>query len=261
MREQIVETLSALEHEHQVRVLFACESGSRAWGFPSPDSDFDVRFVYAHPVEWHLQVGKTRDTIDLMLPSDLDLGGWELKKALTLFAGCNVPLNEWLGSPILYAEKGGFRADLQRLVAEHFNGKKALHHYLSLAAKTAEVELKGSEIRIKKLFYILRPLYACRWIIVKHTMPPTFFPAMLGQGLGPEEVESEIRETLELKVSAREGQTIRIAPSLSGWIRVQLGVLEEEAAAYPPPNDGHSLAGLDQLLRHHTLSPIRRPHA
>ena len=121
MDEQIKTKLSELEEKHDVRILFSCESGSRAWGFASSNSDYDVRFVYVHPIEWYLHLDQQRDTIEAMLPNDLDLSGWELRKTLRLFGSCNLALNEWLGSPIIYSDDGQLKTWLYEFIPEYFN--------------------------------------------------------------------------------------------------------------------------------------------
>lgn len=253
MREEILEKLHDIELEHDVTILFACESGSRAWGFPSPDSDYDVRFVYAHDVFWYLQIGRAKDTIDRMLPDDLDFGGWEVRKALSLFAKCNLPLFEWVGSPIGYIETPPLLMELRRLIPEYFNGRKALHHYLSLAVRTAEKELMGNEVGIKKLFYILRPVYACRWILNTQTMPPTHFPDMLGQGFAGTGIEDEIRGILQAKKSACEDERVRLSSVFLGWLRAEMVEIEKLVDAYPLPEITPSLGALNVLLRDHVF--------
>lgn len=84
MKQQVQTELTRIERESGVRVLLAVESGSRAWGFASPDSDYDVRFLYAHPRDWYVSVFEGRDVIEQMLPGDLDVSGWDLRKALRL---------------------------------------------------------------------------------------------------------------------------------------------------------------------------------
>src|SRR5437016_12115358 len=110
MRERVLQELTRIERQHHVAILLAVESGSRAWGFASPDSDYDVRFVYAHERDWYLSVFEGGDVIEEMLPERLDINGWDLRKALRLFSKCNLALNEWLGSPITYAEVPEFRS-------------------------------------------------------------------------------------------------------------------------------------------------------
>ena len=94
VRTRVEAELSRLETEHQVTVLFACESGSRAWGFASPDSDYDVRFLYVHRLPWYLQVEPGRDVIERPLDDELDVCGRELRKALYLLRRSNPTLLE-----------------------------------------------------------------------------------------------------------------------------------------------------------------------
>ena len=105
MKSRILSHLREIETTENVRIVYACESGSRAWGFPSADSDYDVRFLYVHPLEWYLSVDVKRDVIERPLQGGLDISGWDLKKALQLFRKSNPPLLEWLGSPIVYLEQ------------------------------------------------------------------------------------------------------------------------------------------------------------
>ncbi len=175
MLDYINANLENVEKEKNCTILFACESGSRAWGFSSPDSDFDVRFVYFKPIDWFLKIDTKIDTINEMLPRDLDLSGWELQKTLHLFAKSNIPLYEWFGSPIIYRQNDLFFQRLKNLIPQYFNPKKAMHHYHSMADKMLKEHLQTRLVNIKKLFYILRPLLACMWIVQYKTMPPTAF--------------------------------------------------------------------------------------
>ncbi|MCF6313403.1 MAG: nucleotidyltransferase domain-containing protein [Verrucomicrobiales bacterium] len=229
MKESIKQVIRDLEKERSIRILYACESGSRAWGFASPDSDYDIRFVYAHEKNWYLGLEEKKDFIDLFLPGDLDLSGWDLAKTLRLFAGCNLSLNEWLGSPELYYEKGSFREELASLIPNYFNPRKALHHYLSMAGKVYEKHQSEGQIGIKKLFYVVRPLFCCAWILKNKSMPPTAFQAMLDSELATKEIVSEIESIRLQKESALEGHQITIPPNLMSWIARELQDIEKIA--------------------------------
>ncbi|MBK1879867.1 nucleotidyltransferase domain-containing protein [Pelagicoccus mobilis] len=218
MIQQIEDTIRQLEAERNIEVLFACESGSRAWGFASPDSDYDLRFIYAHQKDWHLQLQKRDDYIDLMLPNDLDLSGWELAKMLRLFATCNLALNEWLGSPVIYWSPKSFQNELLKLIPAFFNAKKAMHHYLSMAKGVAADHFDGQQIKIKKLFYILRPLFACLWIEKHQSMPSTVFQDMLTPDLASEDVLEAIAKIQKQKETAAEGFIIEAPDVVKNWI-------------------------------------------
>lgn len=232
MHERIGAMLGQIEREHGCRVLYACESGSRAWGFASPDSDYDVRFIHAHPLAWHLRLEARRDSIERMTPDNLDLAGWELGKALRLFAGCNLALNEWLDSPEIYRSEPDFHQVLRGLIPAYFNPRKALHHYLAMAEKTADQHLAGGRVGIKKAFYILRPLLACRWIIDRLAMPPTRFEDLLRQPLPPD-LGVEIQALLERKAGAVEGEKIPLPPALGAWFGESCDFARRQAEQLP----------------------------
>jgi uncharacterized protein len=175
MRDEILAALRSIEAEAQVRVLLAVESGSRAWGFASPDSDYDVRFIYVHESAWYLTVFESRDVIEKMLPGELDVSGWDLRKSLRLFSKCNLALNEWLGSPVVYSETSEFRSELRALIPMFFNPTRATHHYRSMAKQALSNLTSENQISIKKLLYAARALLACRWIRQYKSQPPTEF--------------------------------------------------------------------------------------
>lgn len=247
MKEQIDAALRRLKEVEAITVLYACESGSRAWGFASPDSDYDLRFIYAHPADWHLRLEKRTDFIDLMLPNDLDLSGWELAKTLRLFATCNLALNEWLDSPVVYAEPNEFKKELQSLVPAFFNPRKAMHHYLSMARRTAEENFDGPRIKIKKLFYILRPLFACQWIRANLSMPPTVFQTMLEARLAPADLLEAVAEIQKQKETAAEKHVIEAPRIITAWIEGTISDSESAAEALPP-NEKASWDPLNELM-------------
>ena len=164
MRDPILAALAAVEREDRVRILFACESGSRAWGFPSPDSDYDVRFIYIRARNAYLSIESPRDTIEREFPNDLDLAGWDLRKALGLLRKSNPSLLEWLESRIVYRADETFLAELRSLATRCRSDERLFRHYLSMAKSNAQSYLRGERVRAKKYLYVLRPLFACRWL-------------------------------------------------------------------------------------------------
>jgi predicted nucleotidyltransferase len=168
----IQEKLKAIEQEHDVKILFACESGSRAWGFASPDSDYDVRFIYACRRDHYLSVDDQRDVIEQPINDVLDISGWELRKALKLFRKSNPPLYEWLQSHIVYQADAQFLEAIQKLMPAYFLKRASMHHYLSMASSVWHNDLATPEVKLKKYFYVLRPLLACRWIADRSEVPP-----------------------------------------------------------------------------------------
>src|SRR5688500_17692067 len=162
MKEIIFEKLKSIEHQFDVKILYACESGSRAWGFASPDSDYDVRFIYVHRMDYYLSIDEQRDVIELPINDVLDINGWELRKALRLFRKSNAPLFEWLQSPIVYETNPAFVEDMTRLMSGSFSARAAMHHYLSMAKGVFESDLSAEEVKLKKYFYALRPILAAK---------------------------------------------------------------------------------------------------
>ncbi len=204
MKPQILLELKNLEQQHQIKILYAVESGSRAWGFASENSDWDVRFIYVHKRDWYLSIDNFRDSIEVMLPGDLDLSGWELRKALKLFRKSNPPLLEWLNSPIVYLEEPFAMNQFREAAAEFFNPKSCLYHYLSMAVNNFKEYLTRERVRTKKYFYVLRPILACMWIERTGTMAPTEFQKLFENEVQDEELRAAVLELLEKKRAGGE---------------------------------------------------------
>lgn len=159
VRAEILRRMHAAQEEHGVRILLAVESGSRAWGFESSSSDFDARFIYVHPQDWYLSVGleEQRDVIEYPIVEDIDLNGWDLRKALRLFWKFNPAFVEWIQSPIIYAEHSAFAAQVRALLPTIYSCESGIHHYRSMAKTNFRGYLKGDLVPLKKYFYVLRP--------------------------------------------------------------------------------------------------------
>ena len=147
-----------IERTEGVRLLYACESGSRAWGFASTDSDYDVRFLYLRPREWYLSIDveRRRDVIERPIDGLLDINGWDLRKALGLFRKSNPPLLEWLHSPIVYLDRHGVAERLRALLEQYYSPTACFHHYYHMAKGNYREYLKGEEVKLKK--YLLKQL-------------------------------------------------------------------------------------------------------
>lgn len=204
MLEQIKNELVRLEHEHEIKILYAVESGSRAWGFASTDSDWDVRYIYVHNLDWYLKIDEGKDSQEEILPNDIDLSGWELKKALRLFRKSNPPMLEWLRSPIVYAEKFSTAESLRQLSDHFFNPKSCMYHYLSMAKNNFREFLQKDLVKSKKYFYVLRPVLACDWIKEKETMPPMEFRTLVDDQVNDQTIRNEIDQLLTRKIAGEE---------------------------------------------------------
>jgi uncharacterized protein len=207
MRAQILDNLRQLETQHDVKVLFACESGSRGWGFASPDSDYDVRFIYVNRLSWYLSVEAGRDVIELPISGDLDINGWDLRKTLRLLRQSNPTLLEWLRSPVVYLEEPGAVTRLRSLAQTGFSPVRGYHHYVSMAKKNFREHLRGEAVRYKKYLYVLRPLLAARWIRDVRGVPPMRFAALAEATLNDKTLLDEINRLLEVKMRAGEAAT------------------------------------------------------
>ncbi|MFK5924778.1 MAG: nucleotidyltransferase domain-containing protein [Verrucomicrobiota bacterium] len=247
MKEKIVKVIHDLESEADIRILHACETGSRAWGFASPDSDYDIRLIYTHPKNWYLGLKEKKDFIDRFLPGDLDLVGWDLRKALRLFYDCNLSLNERLGSPEVYYSVDGFDRQVTAMVARFFNPRKAMHHYLSMAKKVYAQNNDKGRIGIKKLFYVVRPLFCCSWIERNNSMPPTVFQDLLDEGLAPNDLIEAICAIRKQKETAMEGHVTEIPQILQQWIGSEITRFEKSSESLSG-SQKKSWQDLDQLF-------------
>lgn len=179
MKEKIEYALQEIAKRENIEILYAVESGSRAWGFPSKDSDYDVRFLYRRAKDWYLKLEKTADHLEFPINEELDICGWDLDKTLRLLQKSNPALLEWLSSPIVYQENPQFIADLRRLSEKNMDEQRLIYHYLHMAEGNYREYLKKEQVRIKKYFYVLRPVLACMWIKEYHQRPPVEFEQLL----------------------------------------------------------------------------------
>ncbi|MBK8634828.1 MAG: nucleotidyltransferase domain-containing protein [Saprospiraceae bacterium] len=186
MEQKIKKYLSDLEKEKGIEILLACETGSRAWGFPSPDSDFDVRVIYKHHKNWYLGLTEEKDTIEYFFENnEIDISGWDLRKSLRLLAKSNAPLLERIQSPIIYKVDNEFLAGINAVAQKTYSRIATIHHYLSMAKKLySEIE-NSEEYKLKKLFYALRASVACLWILEKEEIPPIEFAKMVTDWIWP----------------------------------------------------------------------------
>ena len=216
MKEKIQEQLRRIEEAENIKILLAVESGSRAWGFASPDSDYDVRFVYIRRPEDYLRLDAVRDVIELPIDDVLDINGWDLQKTLRLLHKSNPTLFEWFSSPIVY-QKTEFADKFRDLMMHYFSSKKTLYHYVSMAEGNYREYLKGDLVRAKKYFYVLRPVLACQWILDWGTPPPMLFSELLKAEL-PVELIDVVNQLLELKMNSPEVKLIKRISEINEYL-------------------------------------------
>ncbi|MFZ5880928.1 MAG: DNA polymerase beta superfamily protein [Chloroflexota bacterium] len=226
MKSTILSRLNEIEQTHHIVILYACESGSRAWGFPSADSDYDVRFLYLRPVHWYLSVEEKRDVIEVPIDDQLDITGWDLKKALQLFRKSNPPLLEWLGSPVVYVEKHSVRSQLRELAKEHFSPQTCFLHYFGTARNHYREATAGEGVKLKSYFYALRTLLATLWIEAGNGVAPTEFRALLERMVTDSALKAEILSLLARKQAGAEKDSNPRIPLISDFIEAEIARLE-----------------------------------
>lgn len=226
MTEQILDLLKRLEQEHAIQILFAAESGSRAWGFASPDSDFDVRFLFMHERSRYLSVFEPTDSIRRMEADGLlDVNGWDVRKALRLCYGSNSSVFEWLQSPIIYREVPDFKAEMWETILPYFSARRIIHHFLGIAKGTLERDFDNgtaTDVKIKKYFYVLRPVLAAMWVAEFRTPPPTVFHNMLLLLNTYPGVRETVLELLQRKETAAEGEKVSRIPVIDDFVNTQM---------------------------------------
>ncbi len=238
--------LAELEARHGVRILFACESGSRAWGFASPDSDYDVRFVYIRPRDWYLSIAPGRDVIEEPITGEMDVAGWDLRKALGLLRSGNATLLEWLSSPVIYRAEPGFVDAFERLADTAYRRDRSFHHYAALSVKDLALCQRDGEIRLKKFLYSLRTGLAACWSAT-HDEPPPMRLADLADGVVDDAaVRGLISDLVSAKAGLGEGATYQVPAALLGFLQTLVASLAEFDVAKTPPAPIESFDALFQ---------------
>jgi len=245
INEQIETELEKLEQEEGVRIVYACESGSRAWGFESRDSDCDVRFLYLHPAKRYLSVSPDRGVIERPLDNRLDISGWDLRKALQLLCKSNPPLLEWLQSPIVYRRVPSVVSRIRTLVPQYYSPAACHYHYLHMATKNYREYLRGEQIWIKKYFYVLRPVLACLWIEKGHGVVPIEFSKLTERVLDRDDLRQAIQDLLRRKRAGEELDQGPRIPAISDFLDTEISRLSAKAA---PPSKPTTVEALDQVF-------------
>lgn len=240
MRDIILKKISEIEAKENVRVIMAIESGSRAWGFASPDSDYDVRFVYVRQPEDYLRLEKVRDVIEWQLDDVFDINGWDLKKALQLMHDSNPTIFEWCASPIVYKDSDSFER-LKELRHSYFSCKKMLNHYWNMANNNYRNYLQEEQVKIKKYFYVIRPLLAAKWIIDHGTQPPMLFSELVEAEL-PNSLKDIINHLLDMKQKMPEMGLASKIKEIDEFIETEFEIVKKAAdEAESVKNDWKSL--------------------
>jgi predicted nucleotidyltransferase len=227
---QVDGRLAAIRAAADVRILLAIESGSRAWGFPSPDSDYDCRFLYLRKPNDYLALFPKRDVIETPLEGEMDVNGWDLQKALKLLLKGNAVVVEWLTSPIIYEGDEGFRRGMSNLAAQIAERTLVGRHYLHLGLRQRNAYFAdGKEVALKKVFYALRPAAALRWLRLHpdRAVAPMHFPTLMQEIGMPNSVAEIVSRLIEQKAVTRELGKGTLPTPVADFIDAEFELAEE----------------------------------
>jgi predicted nucleotidyltransferase len=246
VEKNIFKALDRIERDNEVKIILASESGSRAWGFPSLDSDYDVRFIYAHRRDWYLSILKRREVIELPISGDLDVSGWDFRKALMLMRKSNAPLMEWLISPMRYRAWSPWYECLLSLSSQAFLPEAACWHYLSMARKKMGAIEAARTVLAKRYMYAIRATLCCQWIIDRGTQPPMELSQLLAGVAGDGAFVTRILELIQEKKCRSESFEIARSSTIDTYLRSVLAVIESDI-----PKNSHQISGhrFDRLFR------------
>ena len=249
IEEKVAAHLKEIEQQHEVTIIHAIESGSRSWGFPSPDSDYDVRFIYVHKKDWYLQVFPERDVIEVPINDELDIAGWDLKKAMYLAAKGNVVVHEWLNTPIVYQSNPLLYPELKSIINKSFNPQSAYHHYRSMATRAWLDVKEQKEVKLKRFFYFMRALLSAKWIIQNNSMPSVEFEYLLANtGFNSDRV-GDIHELVKLKSTMMESERMVIDEGLTAYVGNLFEELSNEFPNTPESLDINWNESLAKFIR------------
>ncbi len=226
VQELILLKIKEIEEKEHVKVLHVVESGSRAWGFASPDSDYDVRFIYARDKNFYLSLKDNKDFIDWEMNEVLDINGWDLKKALQHLHKSNVTLFEWSNSPVVYFTTDEWKWLYEKVAANYFACKSSMYHYYGTANKNYHEYLTEDMVKYKKYFYVLRPILACKWIEEKKCPPPVLFDELSNSVL-EEDMKAAVEDLLVKKVKMSESDKAPKIEKINQYIEEKLAYYKE----------------------------------
>ena len=228
MKTKVLEALRRIEEKEGVRIIYACESGSRAWGFASEDSDYDVRFLYVRPRDWYLSVDERKDIIEVPVDDNLDINGWDLRKSLSLLRKSNSVILEWLASPIQYRAHDSYVPLLRELSKRAFLPRSSCRHYLGMAKGSLGACQTEEKVKTKSYLYAIRPVLCCRWIVRFGKQAPMPIDDLIAEFLPDQKdgLRQYLDHIIRIKKERNEGDRIDRSPELENYLQVQLEELE-----------------------------------
>lgn len=244
---QVNTFLQKFEREYNVKVLLAVESGSRAWGFESKNSDWDIRFIYVYKQEWYLSIEDKNDVIEHTY-GDFDFAGWELRKALALFKRSNTSFFEWLHSPGIYFVDEEFIGRIRDIEKDFFNPIGAMYHYNRMYNKHNERYLQKIDCSMKRFLYYLRGILACKWIEKNQSIPPVLFEELVEATVEEKEIKAKIGELIRLKKDGKEHDLKVVDNELMEYARNWADYYNERVDSFRPERNNVSSEALDSIM-------------
>lgn len=253
MRNHIEEVLQRIEADFGVKILYACDSGSRALGVASPESDYDIRFIYVHRLEWYLSIDKGEDVIEvpnrhklsIQVHPLLDVSGWELSKALRLLRKSNPSIFEWLHSNQVYSQELKTVKKLKALEQRVLAPKPFIMHYVNIAKRNFNDSVIESK-KVKNYIYIFRSILASRWILKNAAAPPVELANLLGM-LPNGKIKKTVYDMIRIKQAGTKAFPDDLG-TINQFIREEIASLELEGKKLEGSTAG-STEQLNQLFR------------
>ncbi|MBE9062122.1 nucleotidyltransferase domain-containing protein [cf. Phormidesmis sp. LEGE 11477] len=233
--ESLRELLHDVEHEHNLSVIYGLESGSRAWGFESQNSDYDVRFLYVRPIDWYLCLEKRPNTLELETSSDLDFSGWDLRKALLFLHKSHPVLLEWLRSPIIYVEHSAVVQQMREIGEKFFAPRASIYHYVGWAERTLHRYFQKPDVAAKRYLYVIRPILCCRWIQIVGEQPPLQIQPLITDIDMPTEAKIALRTLIEKKRAGYELDAVGRIPALDRYVYETLPQIKDFLSTLSKP--------------------------
>lgn len=250
MKQTIQEKLTHIAHTEPLHSLLAVESGSRAWGFASSDSDYDVRAIYIRPQPYYLQIDEAKDTFEFIENQWFDVGGWDIRKALRLLRKSNATLLEWLRSPIIYTQDDDFTGRLNALAPQYVQAAALLHHYRGIAGNALKAMDLAHPVKLKKWFYVLRPLLAARWAVKQGGIPPMTLAELMSEW--QTDCAVQITDLVAIKAEQDESYLHTLSPELQ---RLTVDLYNEVSELSAPAAQAADSGPLNELFRE-TLAAV-----
>lgn len=250
---KIFNKLRELERIHDIKIILAVEAGSRAYGLDSPDSDYDVRFIYSHRRDWYLSVAleEQRDVIELPFSDGLDIHGWDLRKSLRLFWKSNPGFIEWIQSETVYESHGAFRDQVKNLIPMIYSTAGGIHHYINMAIRSQK-SCNLESPSIKTYLQTLRALLSALWLERHHTPAPIEFKKLYLSLNLEQDLQNDISTLVYNKRNSTETNDTEVYSLVHNFIIRQLN---KPASRHPKIKRDDAQPLLSELFRS-TLSEL-----